>query len=113
MRRTLRRTSRTGSRASVVQEARVEDEPPLAADLRVALAGSTLPMKRLPVGASLPERVHVHDCEAAVALRGHDDADGPSFVVHELVAAEEVLPTRLPPLAVEASLGEHPRDRIV
>jgi hypothetical protein len=100
-------------RAFVVQQARVEDEAPLAGGFRVTLAGPTLPVGGLSVGASSPQRVHVHDGEGAVTLLGDHDPDGAPIVVHELVAAEEVLPTRFPSPAIEASLREHPRDRIV
>jgi hypothetical protein len=67
---------------TVLQQSGVEDEQPPAADLRVTLAGSTLPVKRLAVRTSAPQGIHVDNGEAAIALLGYDDTNGASGVVH-------------------------------
>src|SRR5512138_3740391 len=57
---------------AVIEEARVGDELPVRADLRVDLAGAALPRK-VPSRGVAPERVDVHDREGAVSLAGDDD----------------------------------------
>jgi hypothetical protein len=91
----------------------VEDEQPPAIDFRVALAGSTLPVERLTVRTAAPQGVDIDNREGAIALLGYDDPDRVAVVVHEVVAAEELVPTSLPTLAIKTALGKHPCLRIM
>src|SRR5512137_2838248 len=101
------------SAGAVVEQPRVANEQPPAADLRVALAGATLPVERRTIRAPPPEGVHIDDGKGTVALVRHRDAHRPADVVHEVVRAEEVFPTGLPPLPVEPAEGEHPAGRVM
>lgn len=89
------------------------DQLPLFADLRVSLAGPSLPVKILLCLLVPPERVHINHRERSVALGGHQDFQRPTMVVDQIARFEKLLPTLLPTPTVKTPLGEDPIDRIM